>query len=112
MTLEQCQEIINFYEDNPKLHRKGEVLKEEGFTIDYDKVKRCTEMYISADALSKPNVFENLTEVIVKLNLFEKTVSPPHKKILYLFCSCFKDFEIIFKLDGENDFLLPDPDIK
>ena len=32
MTLEQCQEIINFYEDNPKLHRKGEVLKEEGFT--------------------------------------------------------------------------------
>ena len=64
MTLEQCQEIINVYEDNPKLHRKGEVLKEEGFTIDYDKVKRCTEMYISADALGKPNVFENLTEVL------------------------------------------------
>ena len=33
MTLEQCQEIINFYEDNPKLHRKGEVLIEEGFTL-------------------------------------------------------------------------------
>ena len=65
MTLEQCQEIINFYEDTPKLHRKGEVLIEEGFTIDYDKVKRCTEMYISADALGKPNVFENLTEVLV-----------------------------------------------
>ena len=64
MTLEQCQQIINFYEDNPQHHHQGVVNVEKGFTIDYDKVKRCTEMYISADALGKPNVFENLTEVL------------------------------------------------
>ena len=64
MTLEQCQQIINFYEDNPQHHHQGVVNVEKGFTIDYDKVKRCTEMYISADALSKPNIFENLTEVL------------------------------------------------
>tara|TARA_B100000131_G_scaffold82961_1_gene79940 strand:- start:43 stop:654 length:612 start_codon:yes stop_codon:yes gene_type:complete len=70
MTLEQCQQIINFYEDNPQHHHQGVVNVEKGFTIDYDKVKRCTEMYVSVDALNKDNVddyipiFENLAEVL------------------------------------------------
>ena len=49
---------------------------------------------------------------MVKLSFFEKTVSPPPKKILNLFCSCFKDLEIFFNLFCVNVFLLPDPEIK
>ena len=48
-------------------------------------------------------LFEKPIDVIVKLNLFEKTVSPPHKKISYLFCSSFKDFVIFVKFIAEND---------
>ena len=72
MTIEQCQEIINFYEANPQHHHQGKVSAEEGTTIDYDTVKKCTEMYISVDALDKSNVddyipiFENLAEGLDK----------------------------------------------
>ena len=49
---------------------------------------------------------------MVKLSLFDQTVSPPDKKILNFFCSCFKDLEIFIKFDGEKDLLFPDPEIK
>ena len=51
-------------------------------------------------------------EVIVKLNLFEKTVSPPLKNILYLFCSWLSDLLTFDKFNLEKLFLLPDPEIK
>ena len=47
-------------------------------------------------------------EIIVKLNLFEKTVSPPPKEILYLFCSSLSALLILDKLNLEKLFLLPD----
>ena len=56
--------------------------------------------------------FEKPIEVIVKLNLLEKTVSPPHSIKLYFFCSLFNDLETLAKFDCENVLLLPDPDIK
>ena len=34
------------------------------------------------------------------------------RKILNLVCSCFNEFEIFFKLDGEKDFGFPEPEIK
>ena len=49
---------------------------------------------------------------MVKLNLLDHTVSPPDKRILYFFCSCFKDLEIFIKFDGEKDLSFPDPEIK
>ena len=104
MTIEQCREIINFYEDNPKLHRKGTVNVEEGFTVDYDKVKRCTEMYISSDALNKPNVFENLTEVLAS------TIEQYKNKYPFLHQLCRWDishsFNIQKYLPNEAYFLL------
>ena len=48
----------------------------------------------------------------MKLNLFEKVVSPPHKAMLNLFCSDLSDFEILYKLFFLNVFLLPEPEIK
>ena len=51
-------------------------------------------------------------EVIVKLNLLEKTVSPPLKNILYLFCSWLSDLLIFDKFNLEKLFLLPEPEIK
>jgi len=56
--------------------------------------------------------FENPTEVIEKLSLLDNTVSPPHRKILYFFCSWFKDLVIFFKFMFEKVFLLPEPEIK
>ena len=55
---------------------------------------------------------EKPIEVIVKLNLSEVTVSPPHSRMLYLFCSFLSDLEILSKFEGEKDFLSPDPAIK
>ena len=49
---------------------------------------------------------------MVKLSLFEKVVSPPHKSILNLCCSDLSDFEILYKFFFVNVFLLPDPEIK
>ena len=51
-------------------------------------------------------------ETIVKLNLFEKTVSPPQRKIENFFCSWWRDFEIFLIFFFENFFLLPEPEIK
>ena len=72
MTLEQCQQIINFYEDNPQHHHQGVVNVEKGFTIDYDKVKRCTEMYVSVDALNKDNV-DDYIPILSLIHISEPT---------------------------------------
>ena len=56
--------------------------------------------------------FEYPIDVIEKLSLFEKVVSPPHKKIPYFFCSCFNEFDIFYKFFFENVFLFPLPDTK
>ena len=55
---------------------------------------------------------ENPKLTIVKLIFFDTTVSPPHKKIFYFFCSCFNEFEIFLRFFLENDFVFPDPEIK
>ena len=57
-------------------------------------------------------LFEKPIVVTVKLSLLENTVSPPLKKILYLFCSLFKDLEIFDKFNLEKVFLLPEAEIK
>ena len=64
MTLEQCQQLIDFFEDNPKFHGRGRVVEEKGVTPDYDKIKKCTEMFISSDDLNKPNVLEHLSRAL------------------------------------------------
>ena len=52
-------------------------------------------------------------DVIVKLNLFEKTVSPPLREyFIFYFVLHLSDLVIFDKLDLEKFFLLPDPDIK
>ena len=53
-----------------------------------------------------------LDEFKTQLNFLEKTVSPPPRKILYFFCSWFKDFDIFDKFNLEKLFLFPDPEIK
>ena len=49
---------------------------------------------------------------MVKLNFLDQTVSPPDKKILYFFCSCFNYLDIFPKFFDEKDLLLPEPEIK
>ena len=51
-------------------------------------------------------------DVIVKLSLLEKTVSPPPNNILYLFCSVVSDLLIFDKFFLEKLFLLPEAEIK
>ena len=55
---------------------------------------------------------ENPTDVIEKLNFFEKVVSPPQRYIEYFFCSWFNDFEISSRFFLLKEFLFPEPDTK
>ena len=48
----------------------------------------------------------------MKLNFFDLVVSPPHKRILYFFCSSASDFEILSKFVFEKKILFPDAEIK
>ena len=57
-------------------------------------------------------LFEKPIDVIVKLNLFEKTVSPPLKKYYIYFVLDLRDLVIFDKFNLEKLFLLPDPEIK
>ena len=57
-------------------------------------------------------LFAKPIDVIVKLNLFEKTVSPPPKVILYLSCSWASDLLIFTIFNFEKYFLFPDAEIK
>ena len=71
-----------------------------------EKVLATLDFRESKSTLEKP------IEVIVKLNLFEKTVSPPLRYILYFFCSEFNALRIFNKFDLEKVFLSPEPEIK
>ena len=37
MTSQECQQLIDLYEDNPKYHLKGSIIKREDADCDFDK---------------------------------------------------------------------------
>ena len=64
LSKEQCDEIILFFENNKKYHDLGST----SGGID-DKVKKCTEIFLSTDELKKPffrNLFYALGDTKVK----------------------------------------------
>ena len=64
LSKEQCDEIILFFENNKKYHDPGST----SGGID-DKVKKCTEIFLSTDELKKPffrNLFYALGDTKVK----------------------------------------------
>ena len=51
LTLEECKSLIHFYENNTKYHNDGAM---GHGNVDYKK-KKCTEMYISSNAIHSEN---------------------------------------------------------
>ena len=80
LTLKECKSLIDFYEDNKKYHNDGAM----GLGKVDHKKKKCTEMYISSDAIHPENeYFNNLDRALndsvdkyVKQYPFLGTVSP------------------------------------
>ena len=80
LTLEECKSLIDFFEDNKKFHNDGVI----GLgNVDYKK-KKCTEMYISSNAITPGNeYFANVNRALedgiveyVKEYPFLNTVTP------------------------------------
>ena len=63
MTPEQCQQLIDFFENNTEYHSQGGIVENDN-SHDISKLKKCTEMYIESEQLYTYNMFENLTSAL------------------------------------------------
>ena len=66
MTSQQCQQLIDLYEDNPEYHLKGSIIEVEGKECDLDKAKKCMEMFFKSEDLENRDVLEPLSSALKK----------------------------------------------
>ena len=62
MTFEQCQQLIDFFENNPERHLKGTIVGDS--SEDTSQYKKCTEMTIESEQLFTYDLFKNLSSTL------------------------------------------------
>ena len=113
LSKEQCDEIILFFENNKKYHDLGST----SGGID-DKVKKCTEIFLSTDELKKPffrNLFYALGDTkekfVNKYNFLNNTFFYIYSPLEFIYSSISFFIKTIllgdiFTFEGKSPFLI------
>ena len=65
LSVDQCNNIIKFYDDNEEYHRKGALSGDP--TNEYSKLKKCTEICINTNVLVESEYFKSFDSTIIKI---------------------------------------------